>query len=272
MLHLPRRAMTRLAGFSALLVLAGCGSAARPLIESAVAPVVIDGDASEWTSGLRPVPGESGLSIGVRNTLDTVVIALVAGDEWQARRVAAGGLTLWLDPDGGTARRVGLRFPVGSGAVEEPSADLRDAPVVDEGALREAFVAQATRLATVRAGVTTPAARYGVGGVETAATWTARGLVVEVRLPLRGPDAAAYAGEAPLGVSRVGLGLELAQASRRPSSAPPPSLVGRTSDGRVDGYGADRRQSRDTAAPQETTARAATVATKTIWLDVALAP
>ncbi len=260
--------MPRLAFFAALLVVAGCGGSALPLVASAPAPAVVDGDVSEWTMGLRPVPGESGLSLGVRNTPDALVVAVVAGDEWQARRLAAGGLTLWLDPAGGTARRVGLRFPVGSGILGEPSADLRDAPRVDEGSLRAAFGAASGQVATVRGGVATPAAQGGIAGVETAATWTLRGLVVEVRLPLRGPAAAAFAGEAS--GAHLGLGLELAQASRRPSSAPPPSLVGRTSDGRVDGYGADRRRARDTAAPQETTAPPAT-GTKTVWLDVALA-
>ncbi len=267
--HLPRLAMSRPAVFAALLVLAGCGSTPLPLVASAPAPAVVDGDVSEWTTGLRPVPGESGLSLGVRNTPDALVVALVAGDEWQARRIATGGLTLWLDPAGGSARSVGLRFPVGSGTPEEPAADLRDAPRVDEGPLRAAFEASSGQVATVRGGVTTAAAQGGIAGVETAATWTVRGLTVEARLPLRGPAAVAFAGEST--GARVGLGLELVQASRRPSSAPPPSLVGRTTDGRVDGYGADRRQARDTAAPQETMSRP-TSGTKTVWLDVTLAP
>ena len=108
-----------------------------------------------------------------------------------------------------------------------------------------------------------------MAGVETAATWTPRGLVAEVRLPLRGPNAVAFAGEAT-GAS-VGLGIELAEVSRSGASAPPPpSMTGRSGDGRLDGYGADRRaDGRETGAPQET-APTTSRGTKTTWLSVAL--
>ncbi|HEX9952871.1 MAG TPA: hypothetical protein VGB53_13945 [Rubricoccaceae bacterium] len=259
--------MSRAVFYAALLVLAGCRSAAPLVVPSAAVPVVVDGDASEWTSGLRPVPGETGLSLGLRNTPDALVVAVIAGDEWQARRIADGGLTLWLDPAVGSARRVGLRFPVGAGIAPEASADVRP----DDGSLRAAFAAASERLATVRGEDVRAVAFGGVPGVETAASWTTRGLVVEVRLPLRGPNAVAFAGEAA--GATVGLGVELAQVVRGGASAPPPaSMTGRSPDGRVDGYGADRRATgRETAAPQETTAARAR-GTKTTWVVVSLAP
>jgi hypothetical protein len=250
----------------ALLALAGCRSAA-PLLTSTAAPVVVDGDAGEWASGLRPVPGESGLSLGLRNTPDALVVAIVAGDEWQARRVASGGLTLWLDPAGGNARRLGLRFPVGAGAPDDVPPP--GAPA-DDGTLRGAFAASTARLEAVRAGDARPAAVGSIAGVETAAAWTARGLVVEVRLPLRGPAAAAFAGEAT-GPS-VGLGIELAAVQRAGSALPPPaSMTGRRPDGRMDGYGADRRDDGETAAPQDDV-RTRTPRTTTKWIGIALAP
>ena len=251
--------MRRRAPLAALLVLAGCG-AALPLVPSAPDAAVVDGDAGEWTSGLRPVPGEAGLSHGLRRTPDALVVAVIAGDDWQAQRIASGGLTLWLDPAGGTARRVGLRFPLGS------DTDVASGQA-DDAALQAGF--SADRLATVRGSDVRPAAVGGVPGVETAAAWTPRGLVAEVRLPLRGPNAAAFAGEAT-GAS-VGLGVELAEVSRGGASAPPPpSMTGRSADGRLDGYGADRRASgNETGAPQET-APTTTRRTRTTWLGVAL--
>ncbi len=254
--------MYRLVVPAALVVLAGCGGTPRVLVPSAPDAAVVDGDAGEWTSGLRPVPGESGLSLGLRRTPDALVVALIAGDDWQARRIASGGLTLWLDPAGGSARSVGLRFPVGSDAEMNAAGGQPDAAALQAGFSSD-------RLATVRGTAVQSAAVGGVPGVETAATWTTRGLVAEVRLPLRGPNAVAFAGEA-IGTS-VGLGIELAEVSRTGSSAPPPpSMVGRSGDGRLDGYGADRRaEGRETGAPQETTA-AASRRTKTTWLSVAL--
>ena len=260
--------MRRPAVFAALVLLAsGCRSTAPLTVPSAAVPAVVDGDAAEWTAGLRPVPGETGLSLGLRNTPDALVVALIAGDEWQARRIASGGLTLWLDPSGGAARRVGLRFPVGAGDVADPSEDVRP----DDGSLRAAFAAASERLATVRGEDVRAVAFGGVPGVETASSWTLRGLVVEVRLPLRGPNAAAFAGEAA--GATVGVGVELAQIVRGGASTPPPpSMTGRSPDGRVDGYGADRRATgRETAAAQETPAPRAR-GTETTWVVVALAP
>ena len=249
--------MRRLLLLAVPVVLAGCRSAA-PLVASTAAPAAVDGDAGEWAGGLRPVPGEPGLSLGVRHSADALTVVVVAGSETQARRVAAGGMTLWLDPAGGTARRVGLRFPVGADVPETAG---------DDGPLRAAFAASTLRLATVRGSDVRPASAGGVPGVETAAAWTIAGLVVEARLPLRGAAAAAFAGEAA--GDRLGLGIELAEPARAGSPAAP-SLTGRDSAGRIDGYGADRRE-RETAAPQESVATRA-AGTRTTWLGVSTAP
>ena len=249
----------RFAALMSLLALGGCRSAA-PLVASATTPVTVDGDAAEWSGGIRPVPGEPGLSLGVRNTEASLVVVVVAGSERQARRLATGGLVLWLDPAGGTARRAGIRFPVGLGGAVAPDDASRDA------ALREAFRGGGGRLETVRTREARPSASGGVPGVETAAAWTSAGLVVEVRLPLRGPDAAALAGERT--GAAVGLGLELAEAPRDPNAPAAPSLTGRSRDGRVD-YGADQ-SGRETAAPQDDPA-AQTARTTTRWIGIALA-
>ena len=91
----------------------GCGGA-PPLYASTPIPaeaVDVDGDAGEWPSALRPVPREPGLSLGLRRTDDALFVAVIARDERQAQRVVLGGLRLWLDPEGGTERVVGVRFP-----------------------------------------------------------------------------------------------------------------------------------------------------------------
>ncbi|HEX8298269.1 MAG TPA: hypothetical protein VF594_03840 [Rubricoccaceae bacterium] len=259
--------MSRAVFCALLFLVAGCRGTAPLVVPSAAVPAAIDGDASEWTTGLRPVPGETGLSLGLRNTPDALVVAIIAGDEWQARRIATGGLTLWLDPAGGIERRAGLRFPVGAGEVADVAEDVRP----DNGSLRAAFGTVSERLATVRGDDVRPVAFGGVPGVETAAAWTAQGLVVEVRLPLRGTAAAAFAGEAT--GATVGLGVELAQVARSGAATPPPaSMTGRSPDGRVDGYGADRRASgNETAAPQDVRAARAS-GFRTTWMSVALAP
>ena len=260
----PRsHASMRLAALMSLLALGACQSAA-PLVASASAPVAVDGDAAEWAGGIRPVPGEPGLSLGVRNDAASLAVVIVAGSERQARRLATGGLVLWLDPAGGTVRRAGVRFPVGLGGAAGAAAGSDD-PSRD-AALREAFRVGGGRLEVVRPRETRPSAAAGVAGVETAAAWTAAGLVVEIRLPLRGPAALALAGERT--GAAVGLGLELAEAPRDANAPAAPSLTGRGRDGRVD-YGADQ-SGRETAAPQDDPAAQA-ARTTTRWIGIALA-
>ena len=258
---------TCLAPIGLLLLLGGCQSTALAPLTSASAPVVVDGDAGEWAGGLRPVPGEPGLSLGVRNTSDALSLVLVAGSEWQARRLATSGLTLWLDPSGGSARRVGLRFPLGVGGPPVFRDSEAPGPPPDDGPLRQAFAEAPARLATVRGRDARPAALGGVDGVETATVWSANALVVEVRLPLRGPAAAAFAGEAT--GAAVGLGIEIADTARLTGAGSPP-LTDRTSDRRSanGGYSAD--QDASDAAPQ-TVVPAEAPRTSTRWFGVALA-
>ena len=245
-------------------LLAGCRSAA-PLATSTQAAASVDGDAGEWAGALRPVPGEPGLSLGLRHSADALTVVVVAGSEAQARRIATGGMTLWLDPGGGTARRAGLRFPLGA---DGAPGSAPGEPPADDALLRAVFAASTQRLATVRGADVRESSLGGVPGVATAAAWTVAGLTVEARLPLRGPAAVAFAGEAS--AERVGLGIELAETPRAGASAAP-SLTGRGADGRLDAYGADRRGG-ETAAPQDAAAASAAAGTRTTWLGVALAP
>lgn len=189
----------------------GCGSA-PPLYTSAPATpaTTIDGDARDWPAALRPVPNEAGLSLGLRNTADSLYVVVVASDERQARRIALGGLRLWLDPAGGTDRVLGLRFP--APAAPDP-ADVRRERArartggVDEQALRRRFRSSLDRVEVTREGdvLVRSVPRGSVDGLVTEAAWTDAGLVVEARLPLH-----AAAGLLPTDAAEdLGLGVEL---------------------------------------------------------------
>ena len=102
--------------FFALLVAAAtvsaCGSSPLLYTASPATPdTAVDGQATEWPSALRPVPDESGLSVGFRHDGADLVVAVIAGDDRQARRIAVGGLRVWVDPMGGTDRALGIRYP-----------------------------------------------------------------------------------------------------------------------------------------------------------------
>ena len=206
-----------LAGALLALTAAGCGSSSpRYVAEAATPETVVDGEAAEWPSALRPVPSESGLSIGLRHDGDDLVVAVIAGDDRQARRIALGGLRLWIDPMGGTDPALGLRYP----APEAPdfrsvarSGPRRGGPDtgLDPTRLRRQFEAGLDEVEVTRGVLTQRTAVDGTfGGLQAASTWGPRGLVVEFRVPLGAAPGllAAPAGDA------VGLGVELLDVSR----------------------------------------------------------
>lgn len=208
-------------------VAAGCRTPAPLYSARPVTPAtVIDGRADEWPLALRPVPGEAGLGLGLRRDAGALVVAVVASDERQARRIALGGLRLWLDPNGGRERAVGVRFPAPGPLGERVLRVGARSGAAAEGDLRRRFLASLDTLEVTRGAA--PAERVGrqsVPGLEAAAAWGERGLVVEMRLPLDLPPGGTSQGTLGLGVELV----EVVRAAPRPSRAMdlPPERPGR---------------------------------------------
>lgn len=220
----------------ASVLVAGCGSA-PPLYlsEPATPETVVDGVAGEWPSALRPVPGEAGLSLGLRRDGDALVVAVIAGDERQARRIALGGLRVWIDPAGGTDRALGIRYP----APTDPDlrsivrSDLRPgggSAGLDPVRLRRQFEAGLDEVEVTRGVLTQRARPDGTfGGLTAASTWGTRGLIVEMRIPLAAAPGLlkTSAGEA------VGLGVDLldvAGSLRQPLTRRPDPAMGASGD------------------------------------------
>ncbi len=200
----------------ALVAVAGCASAPPLYLSEAATPeTVVDGRADEWPAALRPVPEESGLSIGLRRDADALYVALIAGDDRQARRIALGGLRVWVDPAGGTEQALGLRYP----APEAPGVRevLRNGPrrggpeEEDPQRLRRRFEAGLDAIAVTRGVVTQHVARDGsFGGLRAAAMWGDH-LVTEIRIPLAAVPGLLEAGAG----DAIGLGVELLDSSQR---------------------------------------------------------
>ena len=208
---------SRFAAAALLAALAvGCAPA-PPLYAAEEAPAVVDGSAGEWPASLRPVPREGGLRIGLRETGDALYVVVVAGDERQKRRISGGGLRLWLDPAGGTERVLGVGFP------------LPAPPGLARGGTIEQrrFSERLGQVTLQRAdGPVQTFERGRLDGIETAAEWTDRALVVEVRVPF-GDGPAAVAPGAALGVGvellDTAVGAQRARAGRgadEPGEAP----------------------------------------------------
>jgi len=189
--------------------------------------MAVDGDAREWEGALRPVPEEAGLSLGLRNDADALYLVVVAGDDWQARRVASRGLTVWINESGTKDKTYGLSFPVGLGSdgerggarpgtqpgVYQPGGRVGEPldPSGRDQQLRDGFLRSLDRIEITRNGDRESVAVGGAEGIQTAATWTDAGLTVEMRVPFR---EGAYAVGAASGAT-LGLGVELAEVQRR---------------------------------------------------------
>ncbi|MEO0559523.1 MAG: hypothetical protein AAF170_15210, partial [Bacteroidota bacterium] len=230
----------------AVLLLAACASPLPTIASgSAPSPMAVDGDAREWEGALRPVPEEAGLSMGLRNDADALYLVVVAGDDWQGRRIAARGLTVWLNASGTKDKSYGLSFPVGLGSdgerggarpgtqpgVYQPGGRVGE-PLDPEGLrqrLRDGFLMSLDRLEITREGESQSVAVGGAEGVQTAAAWTDAGLTVEMRVPLHdGPYAVGAVPGTPLG-----LGVELAEVRRRSG----PRQIGGVPAGAQGGFG-----------------------------------
>lgn len=75
----------------------------------AAVPPVVNGTSDEW-AGLLTELDKHDLSLGLVNDDQFLYVSLVS-DGAVARQVMAAGLTVWLEPEGGTGERYGIRYP-----------------------------------------------------------------------------------------------------------------------------------------------------------------
>jgi len=108
-----RRAAAALA-FVGLLGAAACASARIYQAESLWPknPILIDGKSDDWRGALAFV-GEGELSLGFYNDGDNLYLCLLIPDEMTRRQIMRRGLTIWVDPQGGQAKTLGIRYPAG---------------------------------------------------------------------------------------------------------------------------------------------------------------
>ena len=225
--------MTRSLALLVVGLLTACGPGpALYTAQPATSETVVDGEIGEWPAALRPVPSEAGLGIGLRRDGEDLVVAVVASDERQARRLALGGLTLWVDPEGGTGRALGLRYPAPPDLTPveiRARVAARRSGSSDDAPLRRRYQEATDQIEVTRGVVTQRAATDGrFGGLEAASTWDGRRLVVEMRVPLT--VASGLLTEAP--TEAVGLGVELLDVrrpaiprGRRPTAGAGPAVV-----------------------------------------------
>jgi hypothetical protein len=93
--------------------------------------IIIDGDASEWI-GLTTRVEKGNLSVGVVNDDENIYLCLYTPNTEVAGQVVFGGLTLWLDPDGGIDRKLGIHCPIGARGPAGKDRDVADRREMEE--------------------------------------------------------------------------------------------------------------------------------------------
>lgn len=92
--------------------LAGCGGEE---VQSTWAhtPLTIDGNIDDWKEASSVVFKDEHLALSVENDSAYLYISGRISDEEAARGIERVGITLWVDPEGGTSKDLEIHFPVG---------------------------------------------------------------------------------------------------------------------------------------------------------------
>jgi hypothetical protein len=99
--------------FSIVLVaFTGCSGALKMTSERRQSDIIIDGDDSEWQSGLY-YDKESDIVYSVRNDDEYVYILLKTQNRSMQKQLVGSGFTIWFDAEGGKDPIFGVRYPLG---------------------------------------------------------------------------------------------------------------------------------------------------------------
>lgn len=88
----------------------GCGSTQELPSAWNTNAVTVDGDASEWGSGLTNLK-DTKVFLGVRNDYDYLYLCVNSQDQQFRRQMIGLGLTVWFESTGGN--RLGVLYPIG---------------------------------------------------------------------------------------------------------------------------------------------------------------
>ncbi len=221
---LPARRAAAALSFVCLLGAAACAASRTYQVESLWPknPVLIDGKSDDWRGALAFV-GEGELSLGFYNDGDNLYLCLLVADEMSRERIIRSGLMVWIDPQGGKARTLGIRYPAGppaGGPPEESETEPtdrrsgrerppdREMGPPSEGALDEIEI--------IRSGKNEPERIKldQVHGLEVKMEEASGLLVYELKIPLLGDGQSTVSIGAKPGAT-VGIGLETAEFKRR---------------------------------------------------------
>ncbi|MBX2818394.1 MAG: hypothetical protein KTR29_01895 [Rhodothermaceae bacterium] len=199
------RLKNTLLGCVLLLTLVSCKSALTLNSGAVDQQIAIDGSEVEWLNDLQPI-AEENFAIGILNDDENLYVSLVTADVRVRSKIMALGMTLWLDPSGGSEKSLGIRFPLGiidAGLPFDPFTMLEQPEFVEQ-----LFNESLTELEIVRERDedTKRWLRSEIPGLELAASSKQGTLVYEMKIPLDNEELG-YSLDAA-NVQQIGIGLE----------------------------------------------------------------
>ena len=187
------------------MALVGCKSAATLTSQAVDQEVNIDGSEAEWVSSLQPV-AEENFAIGILNDDENLYVSLVTANLQVRNKIMALGMTLWLDPTGGTDKNVGIRFPMG---ILETGLPLNPFTMMQEQELVEQMFNESLTELEIVGGKGEDTKRWlrsEIPGMELAASSNQGTLVYEIKIPLNNEQLGFSLD--PASAQQIGIGLE----------------------------------------------------------------
>jgi hypothetical protein len=171
----------------------------------------VDGKSEDWLGALAIIENGSA-SIGFRNDRRRLFVCLMVEDEFLIGQAMRQGLTLWFDPKGGTAKNLGIKYPLGS-SQEEMSKRGRGEPGQPPP---EDFSGEiSSALEIIRSQKEDPQRMEvaDVSGIEVIVTVSRGLLIYELKIPLAQTETELIAVGAQPGQT-IGVGFEIPKPDR----------------------------------------------------------
>lgn len=222
------------AAVSVLLVLAGaaCSATTAYITDSppATRQITVDGRSDDWVGALSVI-SDGKAEEGFLNDQDVLYVCFATGDESLRRQIADGGLTVWIDPKGGDAKTLGIRYPLAKLSRGRPTPTQGETPPEGEPAqppaAGESSGGEASVLEILRSG-SSAAQKMKISDakdLEIAASEESGLFVCELKIPLQSsPDRPLALAAAP--GAKVGIGVEVPKSERSMGGGRPPGGMG----------------------------------------------
>jgi hypothetical protein len=202
----------------ALALLAGCAGS-RLACPWVAPPPAVDGDLAKWQGFLYSFDDDREF-VGVKNDGTDLYLCLASDHSDLQRQILRQGLTVWIDPQGGKQKVLGVHFPLGlrdRGGRPDETPEGQRRHFEPESAVR-ALADSGAALEILRG--TGPGTRFLLGqapGLGIKVGWKDEMMIYELRIPLEPDSGCPFAVGARPGQT-IGLGLETPKLVRGESS------------------------------------------------------